>query len=303
MLEVECQLSGFYKLTQFRDGQIVQEAQTENIIVDAGFEALGTVNNSGNYGPANHIIRNLVVGTGNKEPEPSDSSLQTQRAAALSSIISQSVETVDEVEYIYILYRASFGQGAASGNLSEVGATGLGGLFSRSLFRDSAGLPTTITVLDMDYLTLEYTLRVRVPPDTVKTIMVMDGTTPISTTVTIRAIEILSGINFDAWCPRPVTVWPGNQYGLTILDRASLPPKTQYSVAAGQVTAAKLAYVPGSYVQGCAFTIPVGLGNSFPLQCISTKTVVGAWCLLFNPPIPKDNTRNVRLEFSVRYHR
>lgn len=146
-----------------------------------GYFTLVVIDSSGiksrSYGPFRNRITNIglnrlatgsvfsgaCVGIGNNPPADTDTSLQSQ-VASTSSRQSQTDIVGPNVAPYYTAqvntYR--FSEGAAAGNLSEVGIyfQSSGTLWSRSLILDSSGSPTTITVLPNEVLDVVYECRI-----------------------------------------------------------------------------------------------------------------------------------------------
>lgn len=107
-------------------------------------------------------INRCCVGSGNSLPNPT----QTQLDSFIASTITAQVASEPVTNLITPIYYGArriwrFGQGVATGNISEVGmgwADNL--LWNRALVRDTDGEPTTITVLADEYLDVVVEVRV-----------------------------------------------------------------------------------------------------------------------------------------------
>jgi len=164
MIQTNMYLKGRYRLKRIKadNGRIIHTSPwMNNLITDAGKRTYINSNNN--------IDVSCVVGTGNSTPAASDTALNAQiyrtsaaEASALPPVFTESGGTLKST------YRFRFNPGQATGNISELGIyLGLPGyadftLFSRALVRDSQGNPTTITVLNDEYLDVywEFTLTV-----------------------------------------------------------------------------------------------------------------------------------------------
>lgn len=135
------------------DSKVV--AEFDNLITNLGLDTL--------IGASTGITTVCSVGTGTATPTSADVALQT--AIARQTRTSSSSSQNGAPDYT-IFYRSvyAFAQGAAAGNLTEVGvgATSNGAnnidACSRALIVDGSGNPTTLTIQATEYLTVTYTL-------------------------------------------------------------------------------------------------------------------------------------------------
>lgn len=217
------QFSGRYKLEIRRHGELVHDTGWfDNLITDAGLNALGSAVNIGAY---------VMVGTSNTAPAVTDTTLIAQIASKDTSVtpaktIASGVE-VAGVRYGWARLTCPFAQGAVVGIVSEVGI----GWTSTQVFSRSLVSPS-ISIIAIDQLTVVYEVRMYLP--TVNT----TGTVNIGGTVynyTIRPFKAAStsyaGEESPGWAIKvpiltatarkwvqtpfdPYTVWGGCQvYG------------------------------------------------------------------------------------------
>lgn len=156
-----------------------------NLITDYGLNALGTNSISA-------LTSYIHVGSGTAAPAVTDTGLQTWIAS--TSTLQDSSTAAQSTAPYYWRYRVTkrFGQGAAAGNLSEIGCSAQaanGNIFSRALILDGSGNPTTVTVKADESLDATYELRIY-PPLTDGTWSVTDSGTTYSGTV--RAAVVTS---------------------------------------------------------------------------------------------------------------
>lgn len=144
---------------------VVRDANTLEVKRETGFFK----NRITNYGldrlAADGVLYGAAVGSGTTPPADTDVALANQ-VARTSTVLSNNV-VIGPAEPPYysgkvITYR--FPQGAAAGNLSEVGINGNYlspyQLWSRSLILDTSGNPTTLTVLPNEILDVTYECRI-----------------------------------------------------------------------------------------------------------------------------------------------
>lgn len=124
-----------------------------NLITDIGLDRLGTNND---------FLTFCRVGTGTALPVVGDTQLQSQVASTNSTVSTSNTTSGSPPYYVEAVRTYQFAQGAAAGNLAEVGigwTTSGASLFSRARILDSLGNPTTITVLSDEFLNVSYRLR------------------------------------------------------------------------------------------------------------------------------------------------
>lgn len=144
-------VSGSYRIQIHRaDGTLRFDETFKNLVTNSGLD----------FFMQNEINSvNVLVGTGTNPPSPTDINMQTLVASQASG--TGTVTRDGSPTYaINTSFVAAFGQGAAAGNLTEVGCRqGTGNVQSRALFLDGSGNPTTITVLSDEFLTVTYVFR------------------------------------------------------------------------------------------------------------------------------------------------
>lgn len=159
-----------------------------NIVTNAGLDRVGSGDN---------FLRNCYVGTGTVVPQVTDSALE-QEVAGTSNRKDASSGRLMEAPYGG-RYQASweFDLGEVVGNMSEVGiGWSSGGLFSRALFVDTNGEPTTITVLDDEILYVTYRLFNYAPQaDETFTFSTPSGTR----TAVVRPADLGNGSSISGW--------------------------------------------------------------------------------------------------------
>lgn len=147
-----------------RDGTRRRLGGCHNLITNAGLDQVA----QGLYSGLNN---RCDVGTGTTPEANTDTALVTRRATT-TSVSRATVYAVYEatpVPRMVYTQTSHFDEGAASGNLTEVGV-GPGSdanapLFSRALIRDANNNPTSITVLSDEKLDVVWTLYVYPPAD------------------------------------------------------------------------------------------------------------------------------------------
>ena len=151
-------MEGFYSFKvsnskgESRDLSGIIAEDHKNLILDVGLNALGTTS----------VVSACKVGTGVTPVAVSQTDLATPLATSSIQQASSTGRNSTAPYYTWGRRTFRFNQGAAAGNLTEVGVTYGGGssLFSRALIVDSEGNPTTLTILSDEWLDVTYELRI-----------------------------------------------------------------------------------------------------------------------------------------------
>lgn len=300
MLKANLGVQGFYKLTVSKDKEckeVVKESGwMPNLITNAGMNRIG--DSKFVYG---HVDREWHVGSGNTTPDYTDTALETPIASTSYDGYPNARGTTGT--YAYYRYVRQFDQGAAEGNIAEVGIGPDGGdLFSRALVVDDQGNPTTITVLDNEFLTLSYELRINIPQsDFLSTVnFVVDGSN-VSTDITMRA----AGVDSDKY-------WGERSYyylGVCSQFRAgnhTMGPISDRDLTGDVGDVTTNTYVENSHeITGSAH---FGLNEANYTGGVNYIFIRGAagfgsWKANFDPPLDKDNTKELTFDFGVSWTR
>ena len=262
-------------------------ADSPNMIVKAGLNAVG--------GGAT-LIYQCCIGTNSTTVTFNDTGLGAQ-IAATTTIQSSTYGAASSAPY-YRWYRKTFrfAQGAAAGNLAEVGMkTSSGTLFSRALIVDSAGIPTTLSILEDEYLDVTYELRTYIDStDKVQT-LVINGDTY---TVTLRAADITSSSSYQDQGITSSLNSSNNQYFCSgyIGSVVNSPSGASY----GQGRSLRGNYITDSFER--TFTTSAGLNYSNysgGIQALYIQTSQGNFQAGFVPALPKNNYMIITIDLTV----
>ncbi len=184
---------GFFtvELIDAKSGLIKRVLHFENLITNAGLDRIG----------ANNIqLRNMLaymgVGTGSTAPANTDTALVAEISPTTTHRTNSNGGIVDVIAsgasftYWSVKRVRLFLEAQANGNLTEVGwfdVNSGGTMWTRQLFKDGGGTPTTIVKTSSDQLRVTYELRVYPPTSDVVNTVTISGT---MYTYTIRASEI-----------------------------------------------------------------------------------------------------------------
>ena len=303
-----CGIEGLYQFRRFRIDEhgrehvIEQTPLFKNLITNVGLDAI-----SQSFG-----IPAIQVGAGSATPSVTDTSLQAFIAGTSNSLSDPRGFVNNGSERYYWRRRTMrFAQGAAAGNLSEVGvssATTGGTLLSRALIRDSSGNPTTITVTAMDFLDVLYECRWHIPlSNQDEGVFDIGG---VGTSVESGPI----GIGSDGWGSPWSTNLPGFLRGGGITQGAwvsesnvLVPATTSVSGSpatdAGRFSIAT--YVNGSHELNMSIVLGISVGNfATGIGALRVRLDGGfLWQYGFTPKLPKDNTKQLTMQWKCEWGR
>lgn len=260
-----------------------------NLILNAGLNRIGANGDFMDY---------CRVGTGNTTPTNTDTNLVAHVAGTSTSPAQVQSAQGSPPYFGYFRKTFRFGQGAAAGNLAEVGvgwaATDASNLFSRALILDGDGDPTTVTVQSDEFLDVSYELRSYSPDTDVDSTIDISGD---SYDITARA----SNVNSTSWSPSAAAgVTGGTAYNGTIGAVTSAP-----SGSTGNVSGALSdAYSTDTFYRG--YTLTWGLANANlagGISAIHSSFGMGAMQYAIDPPIPKTNIQTLALNFRQTWAR
>jgi len=297
------ELAGYYKITATNKDTLEERVLADwfpNLITNNGLNLI-------NFGHGN-MARYCYVGSGSTAPTVNDSGLQNKVATKMGGgPFDTSSAKATPPYYGYATRSWTFAPGEVLGNLSEVGcgkdALGVD-IFSRSLITDALGNPITITVLADDYLTVIYELRCYPPlTDSVSTVDIAG----VATECTVRAAEVTSGYQFGFYQSGDHGT-AANGYNTTVTSYkgvlGSITGSPTLSLGYINRSAPTEVYTQGSYFCDGVLNFSLTQGNSAEgISAIQIPTWLGAFQVGFNPPIVKDSTRTLRINYRVGWGR
>jgi hypothetical protein len=298
LLPIRC--AGRYKLTAIRpDGR--ERPLTgwfSNLVLDQGLNQAGT---------AASWMAACRVGTGNTAPAVTDTNLVAHLAGTTTVNADQTNIEASSPYYVWRIRTFRFAQGAAAGNLAEVGigtsASNGANLFSRELIRDGVGSPTTITVQGDEFLDVVYEHRLY-PADLVD----------VNGNVTISAVNYTTVSRTSHAGPGGSNNW---KVPYALVSTGSPLIAIAYNGALGAVTAqpsgtssgatsfSQAAYTNGNFYRDDTWTWGLNAGNvaggitaiDIPFGSFAGQSSIGASQMSFSPAIPKDNTKVLAITF------
>lgn len=306
-------VAGYYKLDVLNPDKTLKRSTGwfRNLITNNGLDVLCNVMNLGL----------VCVGSSNTPPAFSDVILGTQVASTTNSVTRSTGVQASAPYYGWQRYEWQFPQGAAAGNLTEVGVGNSSvDLISRALILDGLGNPTSITVLANEFLNVTYELRMYVPTVDVTGSVVLSGT---SYNYTIRASRANTGANFYGWLP--VAYQAGNVVSMQHVMTADCIRVTNGTINAavtGNPSGTSVqngggsssAYSAGTYSRAHSYTWGINDGNLGGAGITAMEAQVGGYQPIgsgfqhggrgsfqigFSAAIPKDNTKQLTLNFAT----
>jgi len=305
----ELSLEGQFRVVVSSDPDLANVTQDtgwfSNLITDVGLNRIGSYDSSTSSG----ILGRFVLGAGSAQPQPADTALQIPIVRAPADFTEDSSTSSYEDGYAQYVYRYQFGQGVAQGNLSEIGLqvdSNGGPLWSRALILNAAGEPTTITVLDTDFLTVYYSLRVYIPKtDAAYNIDVdYDEEGIVPTVATCRPLNANSAAlsNATSWRFQTFRAAAGRfKNGGLAEATASSPLGSDAGTTVSSPT--KKPYVEGSYEMWITHRAGLNDANSDTLRSFPVNSMLGSWQVEFDPPLRKNNTHTMDLTFGISWAR
>lgn len=181
-------------------GEVTRETGWfNNLVLDAGLAQMS----KGDW------FTNCNVGTDGTEPKVTDTKLLAHRATT-TTVESRTFGADLEAGYRWTKIRWRFPQGAASGNLAEVGCGWVAYpdnlCWNRALIKDASGDPTTITVLGDEFLDVYTEVRVYAFKKYAGSFKLLDKTgglisehtTTVYPLLDVSAVQGMGRISFEA---------------------------------------------------------------------------------------------------------
>jgi hypothetical protein len=271
----------------------------KNLITDIGLNRMGSAG----------FISHCYVGSGSTPPANSDTQMQSFVAVAGSVQAYTNGYTAGPPFYGWVRQTWRFSQGAAAGNLSEVGigwsTTHSGALYSRSLIKDGNGNPTTITVLASEFLDVTYEFRVY-PPQSDSTFQVtISGQTYDCTLRAARVSSTSTGLPVGNLISTGVQYQPnfgGSEVYSGTLGAATSSPTGGTGINLNGYT--NSTYVSNSFQRNGTLALGLNEGNiAGGIKCLGFQTLIGGFQVQFTPNIMKDATKLLTFNLRVSWAR
>lgn len=267
----------------------------DNLITDGGLNHLG-VGGVGGY---------CLVGSGSTPPANGDTALATFIASTSNYEVTTGAATSSPY-YGWERFKYRFAQGAAAGNVSEIGigwASTNANLFARTLVKDSGGNPTTVTILASEYLDVFHEVRIYAPASDLTSQVTIAG---VVHDVIVRPSYVTAGTP-GRWRPfrsQAVAIVGGYisnyAYSGTIGEQTVGP-----SGSTGTLSVSSSAYVANSMKRTAVLSASLDSSNfGSGIRSLEFGTIgCGSWQIQFTPAIAKDNTKTLNLTVEVSWAR
>lgn len=288
-------LAGYFRIEAVRpDGRRRLLADWfPNLILDAGLERFATA----------AWFSHCQVGTGSNLPTTADTQLQTHVAGTSTLQASTTGAQASAPYYGWARKTLRFAQGAAAGNLAEVGvgwATSGAALYSRARILDGSGNPTTITVLSDEFLDVTYEMRLY-PPLADSSFQIVDGATTYN--CVMRAANVTSA---GHWSPPQSGVAASS--GTTAYNGAIGPITGSPSGnTAGASPVTTLAYSANSRQRDIKSDWGLTAGNLSggisAVGFLQGTPGLGSYQVSFSPAIDKTSVRTLTMTHRVAWSR
>jgi|GEM_PF-7114476 len=298
-------VGGYFRMEVRRNGQLVRQLPWfRNLVLNHGL-AMWRINNINTL--------QFQLGTSNAAPAVTDTGLLAPVGSRINHTypVSTVINKTTPPYYTETVYKAVFAENTIVGNLAEVGVYATSknslsnsGWFSRALLKDSGGSPTIITVLPMEEVTLYYALRL------------YDDTSDSSGTFTLgtenysyesygcTSPEYIGRINHvhTGLCRGDTNTGGGN---IGLIAEFNLPADLHNNTTNTNTYIYSSSWNENTANTGMIVSFLLDYTTNLPAsQAIKSLFLYNSICnprrYVFDPPIPKDNTRKLtfKLEFT-----
>lgn len=307
MMNIAIGVQGRFQFTKRHavTNEITQQTDwMDNIVLNSGLDLMA----------AGSWFGGVVVGTGNSTPVVTQTNLDA-RFAASTTQQGSTVNGVSAEAPYYGFSRKTFRFAAGVFNntiLSEVGILSgntSSAIINRALIVDTQGNPTSITMLNDEYL--DVTVEVRVYPhasDQVGSIAIMNRDQVAQTVnYTIRPANINQAASYKIGTSMRATVSASNNallaYSGAIGTMEYVPSGTnRWTSTASAITHTIAAYVGGSFQVVHTVSLPVAQGNS-SLSSFLIYTPLGLYQIGFDVALSKTSTQTMTFKYVVSWGR
>lgn len=305
-------VSGYYKAELIRGGKVIGTWEGENLITNAGLDAIVPFSGTSVLSMLSH----MAVGTNSTAPANTDTALGAEISPSSSNRTNANGSIADVTgagasnAYLYLRRVRLFTETQGNGNLTELGwftaSTG-GTMFSRMLFKDGGGTPTTITKTSSDQLRVTYEYRIYPPADIVSTVTI----SAVSYDYRMRAVTLITN---GGW---PVVNTGTGAMGGNITEatcgaqESNTAPSATTDVSPGyngtntaRTSFTAASYTNGTFLRDATIVWDPGIANFATgigaiLLSLSSNGRAAFWLGFTTTKLPKDNTK--RLTLNVRY--
>ena len=299
MIELKNELSGYFTVSKGTDpDNMVEVASFPNLITDAGLLR---------YGYSTDFIKYCNIGSSSTTPTVSDTTL-INRLYYSESALSENTganNTDPNARYVYRRRTIRFNPQGVPYTIAEVGFgwNTTGSVFNRALIVDGGGSPTTISVLDNEYIDITYELRLY-PPTTDSTgTLTPTGKDVVPRNWTARAAGDFGNISYNgvAWSVNGGAFLQDiTAYGGTIGPLFSIP--TALINYANGVRSSTINPVIPEITYSRKFSLTEG-NNALGIKSLLATGVGYYYQIGFDAPFMKTNTDEITFTFKISWGR
>ena len=307
--DINCSVGARFKFHVYKadSGELIREsAWSPNLVLNSGINHLNGLTPS-------RGLDGLAVGTGSSIPTEDQVGLDNLVAYTTTVIARTGGRKVDVVPY-YLWGRRvfRFAQGAAKGNLTEVGICQLISsqpdqylFFNRALIKDSTGQPTSITVLADEFLEVTVEVRNYYPETITGSFRLLNKTGGVVSTHTYTGKPCLTANPSDYQLYR--TSFDYNANNSTVSDQemsAGITTKPHAKDSFSSVAQWQNGQTEGHIQFG------LDRGNGFnhktffvPMTNTFNDSFQNGWQWTIDPPMRKVNTQLLTHRWALKYGR
>jgi len=297
-------IGGHFRLEVRRNGQLVRQLPwCKNLVLNHGLDMW-----------RKNVISTLQfqLGTSNAAPAATDTALLAPVGSRINPTypVSTVINKTTAPYYTESVYKAVFAENTIVGNLAEIGVYAnsnssaiSSGWFSRALLKDSAGSPTVITVLPMEEVTLYYALRLYDDTGDSSGTFMLGSESHDYTSYGCISPEYTGRSNFihTGLCRGDTSTGGGR---ISLIAEHTLPADLQENSSNTNTYFFSTSWAANGANTGMVCSFVMDYATNLPgSQDIKSLFLNNGVCnprrYVFDPPIPKDNTRKItfKLEF------
>lgn len=295
------QIGARFKLVAHKGNENNPTKETDwfnNLVLDSGLDRLSV----------GSAIGLVAVGSGNSTPVVTQTGLDNV-VATTTSVFGNEVRFMNATTQPYYFgarrtYR--FGEGAAAGNLTEVGiGWNADSMFNRTLIKDSQGNPTTLTILSDEFLDVIVEIRHYPQESFTGSFNLIDKLGNVVSNHTLNGVCIITSGNFTLG---KVEAGDGSRRiyiynGVANLDSVTSSPSGNSDYSGDRVVT-----YPTPRSMNAVYTLSLVTAN-FDITSFSIGVKAFArnsdplYKFQIDPPIPKNNTQVMTISFTISWDR
>ena len=291
------------ELIDAKTHRVKRQWHFRNLITNGG---LNGMNNTAVTATSTILAKYCGVGTGSTAPANTDTTLVAEIAGRVQYVASPGPITsyvAGSPDYHKVVADYLFTEAQANGNLTEIGffsASSAGTMFSRQLFKDDLGTPTTVVKTSSDQLKVTY--EIRLYPPAASTLYSAQDISGTSVDVTLTPM----GVGTSSWNvvfgSSMSTIHSTNVY----CRNGTLPSRTS-TIVPGAIsggtpgTVSTAAYVTDNFYLDRTHVYDTTNGTG-TITCVAANTSP-TFAVGFSPGLAKDNTKRFTLNTRISWGR